>query len=80
MFWAALFISMTPLEAAVEQRNAGRLEDAERLLATHVSKNPEALDGWVELGVTRAWAGKFNVAIDALDRAVVLAPEHLGPD
>jgi tetratricopeptide (TPR) repeat protein len=58
----------TRLEAAIDWMEAGRLDDALKLLSETLALHPEAARVQVNLGVAHARAGNTSEAIDRLER------------
>lgn len=61
------------LESAGEAIRAGRVEEARRILATHLQRNPRSSHGWYLMSFTLTDPAQ---QIECLERAVRLSPAH----
>src|SRR5947209_2198690 len=62
------------LAQAVAYHNAGQLPMAERVYRQILQADPEHPDAWHLLGVLAHQAGRNDVAVEYLSRAIALAP------
>lgn len=57
---------------------AGDLIEAERALGRLVEVCPDYAEGWNQRAFARFLGGRFDPALEDLDRALALSPRHLG--
>jgi len=73
MFWGS-FLPAQNLRDGILAVEAGRLDDAERILSTVVRQRPDSADANFYLGLVHLRAGRADAALPLLKRAVSLSP------
>ncbi len=63
-------------DLALRHRQAGRLEEAERLLGQILARQPEHADAMRFLGLIARQQGRDDMAVDLLRRAIALRPNY----
>jgi tetratricopeptide (TPR) repeat protein len=76
MWFPVLLLAAAGLKEAVQNLEAGRLEDAERQLVQIVKEDPRSADAHFFLGMARFRLGRMNEAIEPFESAVRLAPRR----
>lgn len=67
----------TPLEEGIAFYQAGRYADAATVLARAVQQHPNDARAWTWLGACRLQLGQLGPAVQALRRALILAPRFV---
>jgi tetratricopeptide (TPR) repeat protein len=68
--------STNTFEIAVQNYQAGRLSEAERICHQIVDVDSSCVDGWNLLGVIALQSGQHEIAVDRLKRAFALNPRN----
>ena len=68
----------SPVAEAVALAKAGKYGESERLMVELVASEPNNADAWSQLGFARRKQHKHDIALEAYQRALALAPLHKG--
>ena len=62
-------------DAVMAKMAGSRLHDVQRAFAELAKADPEDPSVWFNLGITQAWLGTNNAALESLERYIVLEPD-----